>query len=383
MSNRILSPQGTGFRTTALQAVVPALLALLLCLVPPAAVQAALPLRTVLVCEGPTSDFFDILVSTARELKAMGIIRHAPLVGSVEDGNTEALWHWLSAHAGGTQMVFLADGFYSAGWDTGRHATVRDALRDRLAQRRDVDLILAFGTWAGQEMARLRTTVPVVVCGTTDAVDAGIVKSVDDSGKDNVVAVVEPERVVRQLELFHQIFGFRKLGVTYTDTPSGRSCAGIEQIEKACARHNVELVRCTGDFFHVTGTGQIAAQMTACHKKFVEQKVDAVYITYNSLPGWQLPQVLEALNRKHIPTISQIGPREVRMGALAGIASYCMYEGQFTARLLRSLLGGSSPRSLPQRLNSAILLTINVETAARIGWSPSLEHLLGIDEFFP
>lgn len=383
MSNLPHSPQGTGLRPKVLQAAALAFLALLLCLAPPHAVQASPPLRAVLVCEGSHSDFYDLLVNIARELKALNIISHAPRAGTVKDGNTEELWRWLSAHAGGTRLAFLADGFYSAGWDHDKYATVRDALRARLAQRRDVDLILAFGTWAGQEMARLRTSVPVIVCGATDALSAGIVKSATDSGKDNVVAVLEPDRILRQIELFHQIFAFRKLGVTYTDTPSGRSCAGIDEIVKACARHSVELVHCTGDFFHVSDTTQIAEQMTACHKKFAEQHVDAVFITYNSLPALKLPKVLEPLNRAHIPTISQVGPREVRMGVLAGIASYCKDEGRFTAHLLRDLLQGSSPRSLPQQFNSPLLLAINVQTAARIGWSPSLEHLMSVDDFFP
>ena len=207
-------------------------------------------------------------------------------------------------------------------------------------------------------------------------------KSVTDSGKDNVVAVVEPGRFLRQMELFHQIFDFRKLGLIYTDTPSGRSCAAIDQIETACTQHGVELVRCTGDFFHISDSSRIAPQMEACHRKFSEQGVDAVFITYNSLAAEQLPQVLEPLIQANIPTISQTGPREVRMGALAGIASYTAKEGCFVARLVRGLLEGAKPRSLSQLFSTPMMLTINVRTATRIGWSPSLEVLLSIDEFF-
>lgn len=380
MNEHIRCPRQAGLRPTALQA---AFLALLLCLAPPAAVQAAPPLRTVLVCEGPSSDFYDILFNIARELKVLGIIRHAPHAGSVEDGNTEALWRRLGDHAGGARLTFLADGFYSAGWDPGKRTAILEALRARLAQRRDVDLILAFGTWAGQETARLRTTVPVVVCGATDAVGAGIVNSVTDSGKDNVVAVVEPERVLRQMELFHQIFAFRRLGITYTDTPTGRSCAAIDQIEEACARHSVELVRCTGDFSHAADSDLVAAQMEACRKKFAEQHVDAVLITYNSLHPRQVQRVFEPFTQAGIPSISQTGSREVQMGALASISGYCKYEGRFVAHLLRGLLEGARPRSLPLRFSTPMLLSINVETAARIGWNPSLEQLLNVDEFFP
>ena len=196
-----------------------ALLALLLSLCMPAFVQAAPPLRTVLVYEGPHIDYYDILINLSRELKALGIIKKAPYADAELNGNTEVLWRWLSTNAGGTRVTFLTDGFFSPDYTDEGRAAVLDSLRTRLAKRQDVDLILAFGTWAGLEMSRLKTNVPVIVCGSTDATGAGIVPS----EKDNVVAVVEPDRFLRQMQLFHRIFGFRKLGVTYPDTPSGRS----------------------------------------------------------------------------------------------------------------------------------------------------------------
>ena len=374
----LLYPRQAGLRTTVWLAVFSAFLFSLLL---PASVQAAPTMRTVLVYDGPHIDYYEILGGIARGLNALGLISNVPRVDATEDGNPEALWRRLNAEAGG-RLTFLSDGFYSAEWRPDRSAAVVEALRTRLAKRRDVDLILAFGTWAGQEMASLNTTVPVIVCGATDAIKAGIVASVMDSGKDNVVAVLEPGRFLRQMELFHRIFAFRKLGITYTDTPSGRSCAAIDQIETACAKNGVELVRCTGDFFHNFDSDRIAEQMRACHKKFADQRVDAVFITYNSLQTNRLPHVLEPLMQAGIPAISQTGPREVQMGALASITSYCEIEGRFVARLIHGLLEGARPRSLPQLLISPMLLSVNVHTAARIGWNPSLEVLLNVDEFF-
>ncbi|MCR5561827.1 MAG: ABC transporter substrate-binding protein [Desulfovibrio sp.] len=359
-----------------------ALLAVLLSFCLPAFVQAAPPLRTVLVYEGPHIDYYDILINLSRELKALGIISKSSHAYATLNGNTEELWRWLSANAGGTRLTFLSDGFYSAEYTPDKRSAVTDALRTRLATRKDVDLILAFGTWAGLEMTRLDTDVPVIVCGSTDPIGAGIVPSEKDSGKDNVVAVVETDRFLRQMDLFHQIFGFRKLGVLYTDTPAGRSCSALDQIEASCAKNGVELVRCTGNFLENLDTAQIAEQMETCHRKLAHQRVDAVYLTYNSLPAAQLPQALKPLMVAGIPLISQTGPREVQMGAMASITSYCTQEGRFAARLIVSLLNGAKPRNLPQRLHSPMLLAINMHSAARIGWNPSLEVLLIVDEFF-
>ena len=357
-------------------------LALFLCLATLPTVCAASPLRTMLVCGGPNSDFYEILISLARELKVLGLTRHAPLSNAATTEDSEALWNWMSAHSEGKLLQFLADGFYTADWDSNKSDAVLNAIRNRIENKKDVDLILAFGTWAGLEMSKLKTSVPVIVCGATDPVHAGIVPSVSDSGKDNVVAVVEPGRFERQLELLHRIFGFRKLGITYTDTPSGRSCAALDQIEKACARHDVELVSCTGNFFLNLDNKQITDQMMACHKKLVDQHVDAVFISYNSLDIGLWPYVLEPLIQANIPVISQTGQREVQMGALAGVSSYSNKEGRFVARLIHSLLKGAMPRSLPQKLISPMQLAINLRTAARIGWNPSLDVLMMVDQFF-
>ncbi len=358
------------------------LLVFLLCLAPLSSVQAA-PLRVALVCSGPSDDFYDILTGIAHGLKSLHIINRAPSGTATVTGDTKDLWRWLSANAGGEKLIFLADAFYSEDLTENKRSAVQEAIRTRLARQCDVDVILSFGTWATLDMVALNTAVPIVGCGITDAIDAGIVPSATDSGKDNLVAVLEPDRFQRQMELFHKFFAFRRLGITYNDTPAGRSIAAIPRIETACTGLGVELVRCTGNFFHNPDSNQIAEQMLACHKKFVEQNVDAVYITYNSLQSEQLQYVLQPLIQAKIPTISQEGPREVRMGVLTSISNYSHREGHFVAKLLSALLEeGARPRNLPQQLHSPLLLAINLHTASRIGWNPSLEVLMSVDKFY-
>lgn len=75
----------------------------------------------------------------------------------------------------------------------------------------------------GQDLASADIDIPVVVASVTNAVEAGIIPSVEDSGRDNLVAVIEPERFKHQVMLFHDIFKFKKLGIAYEDSSSGRS----------------------------------------------------------------------------------------------------------------------------------------------------------------
>ena len=82
-------------------------------------------------------------------------------------------------------MRFLPDGFYSADWDTGTRETNRTALLERIRERKDVDMLLAFGTWGGQDFADADIDIPVIVASVTNAVEAGIIPSVEDSARDN------------------------------------------------------------------------------------------------------------------------------------------------------------------------------------------------------
>jgi len=95
---------------------------------------------------------------------------------------------------------------------------VRDAITRRLRERHDIDLIIAMGTWAGQDMAALGAPVPTIVASTSDAVGAHIVASAEDSGLENLHARVQPERYQHQVRLFHEIVPFKALGLVYEDS---------------------------------------------------------------------------------------------------------------------------------------------------------------------
>ncbi|MBO5490481.1 MAG: ABC transporter substrate-binding protein, partial [Desulfovibrio sp.] len=57
-------------------------------------------------------------------------------------------------------------------------------------------------------------------------------------------------------------------------------------------------------------------------------------------------------------------------------------EGHAAARLLLGVLDGILPRAMSQKFHGARLLAINLRTATYLGWNPSLEVLLSVDEFY-
>ena len=293
------------------------------------------------------------------------------------------MWEWLHQHAGGKHLVFLADGFYSAGWDSRQREKVRQDVLRRIREKKDVDMVLAFGTWAGQDLAAQDLPVPVIVSSVTDAVDAGIIPSVEDSGRDNLVAPIEPDRFKRQVLLFHDIFAFKKLGIAYEDTPAGRGSIALNEIEDAARELGVTLLRCT-DTFDIQDADLASERLLACHKKLVEEGAEAVYLTYNvGLQAAAMRKVLQPLADAHIPTFSQLGAPDVVHGALLSVAqSNTAEEGRFSAGLVEAILKGARPRDLSPVFESPVSMALNLFMATLIGWNPPLEVLAAVDEFY-
>ena len=142
----------------------------------------------------------------------------------------------------------------------------------RLVQGQDIDLVIAMGTWAGQDMTALGAPVPP----SSRPPPARIVASAQDSGLENMHARVQPERYQRQLRLFHEIVGFRKLGLVYEDSPSGRSYAAVDAVRQIAMEKGFPCAPAT------RASGVSAREATAnvlhCYQE-LEGRVDAVYVT--------------------------------------------------------------------------------------------------------
>ena len=83
-----------------------------------------------------------------------------------------------------------------------------------------------------------------------------------------------------------------------------------------------------------------------------------------------------------IAPIAQAGVDDVKQSALISFVDSALEQGRQTARLLRVVMDGLLPRTLPQRFHSPILLAINLRTVTSIGWNTPLDVLLSEDEFY-
>jgi ABC-type uncharacterized transport system substrate-binding protein len=316
-----------------------------------------------------------------RGLAERGLVADGVAPMRARDGDVAPLWAWAGGNAGGDRLEFPADAFYSAAWRQERRAVVKQQVLERIRTRGDIDCILALGTWAGQDFSTDEFTVPVLVAGVTDAVEAGIVLSVEDSGRDNLVAVIDPGRITKVTRFFYNTFDFKRLGFVYEDTPSGSGDIPFDRIETELQALGVEPVYCTS-IVHSEKGASVIRTMSDCCAELAERGVDAVWFGYsNDLLYESIPDMVAPLVKAGVPTFSR-DRAAVAGGILMSVSSsHLRDEGDFSAGLLAEILRGKRPRDLTQRFASVLNVAVNLRTAGLIGWDIPLEILAAVDEF--
>jgi ABC-type uncharacterized transport system substrate-binding protein len=297
--------------------------------------------------------------------------------------DSSELWTFLAKHARSDYIEFVSDAWWQPGYaDATQRPKLRDEIRHRIATRGDIDLIIAMGTWAGQDMAQLGAPVPTVVASASDPVRSNITFSETDSGLDNLHARMDPERYKRQVELFHDIVPFKRLGVVYEDSADGRVYGGLSAIQDVANQAGFTIQHCHADF-NGSSQREASAHLIDCYQQLAPH-IDAAYVTvHRGVTTESLQEIIEILRNANIPSFSMLGSKEVQQGVLLGLTpADANYLGAFYAETIARILHGESPRKLNQIWVEPAKLAINLDTAREIGFDPPVEALLAADEIF-
>jgi len=331
---------------------------------------------------GPYVNYQLYLKGIVGALGDLGWVQKVTIPAQSDSEDTSRMWAWIAANVKSDYLEFVADAYYSAKWDKELRGKVKTALLRRLSRKNDIDFMMAMGTWAGQDLANNQHAVATMVVSCSDACAANIVKSVEDSGYDHLHARLDPRRYERQVKIFHDIIGFKRLGVAYENTVAGKSYAAIDDVEKVAKERGFEIVRCHAVSDVADPTLAVDA-LVKCHEELAT-KIDAMYLTTHSgLKPESLPRLLAPLNEHRIPTFSQRGSRDVRYGVLLSIATASLkYAAGFHAEVMAKIFNGAKPRDLGQIYESPPKIAINLVTAQTIEWDPSVDILGAADEIY-
>ena len=335
-------------------------------------------------CEGgPYLDYRQNLVETVRALMAMGWVEAADIPRSDDDSDTRRLWAWLADDGRSRYLRFVEDAYWSSDWD---EQTLRprnkSAMLKRLKTGNDLDLMIAMGTWAGQDLANSYHQVAVVVAAAANPIQAGIIKSVDDSGHDHVLAKVDPARYLRQLRLFHDIVGFKRLGVVYDGSALGRVYANLLDVQQVARERGFAIVECQAQD-QGNAEDEAAAALYACWQQLAP-RIDALWITVHRGENPKfMPESLAPLFEHRVPTWTRRGSDQVRRGVLMSISRKEFRGlGEYYASVIAKIFNGARPRDLDPVYKEPLKIAINLATAARIGYTPPRAILAVADEIY-
>jgi ABC-type uncharacterized transport system substrate-binding protein len=331
---------------------------------------------------GPYIQYQMTLRSTVLSLAKLGWIAPLEIPEFADPEDTAEMWKFLAAKVKSDFLEFVEDAHTSSNWDDKLREESAKKVVARLAGKADLDLVLAMGTWAGQDLANSKHRIPVEVLSTSNPLDAKIIASLEDSGLDHLHARIDPDRYKRQVRLFHDIVGFTRLGIVYENTVAGRSYAAVDDVELVAKERGFAIVPCTTPL-DVPDANLAYKNLQACHDKLAD-KVDALYLTENGgMRSDRMPALMAPVFKNRIPTFSQAGSDDVRFGVLLSIAQAGFkYVGEYHAKIIGQILNGAQPRKLSMIFEDPPKIAINLKTSELIGFDPPVDILMAADEIY-
>ena len=294
-------------------------------------------------------------------------------IGVVHDGfgNADALLAKLqnelfSLMGSKYDILIPADKTLNAAWS----AANVSAHYDRLVNDRQVDIILGFGVLTGSVITQKDTyPKPVIVIGIFDPQLQGMVQAGQNtSGIHNLTYLLLNRSVARDLDAFYRVYPYKKVGLAFYGELSkvvpfrGSSIADIMEKNQT-------------EFISIPVSKGIEEVLDSL------DKIDAVYFGFlGRFEKAEKIQLIEELNVRGVPTFGW-SVVDVKNGALAAMAVEENFQKIFRriALNVEAILEGKDPADLPVNLSFEEKLTLNMETARKIGFSPKFTILSEAD----
>ena len=279
------------------------------------------------------------------------------------------------------KIIFPEEDHFSPGWDA-KNQKELNACAKKLMARTDIDMIITAGTPATEAVLKVNNKkTPIVAIGVSDPVKSKFVSSKDDSGIDNFTARIVPGRYERMFEIFHDVVGFKKLGLIYTDTDNGRQYTNLADAQIVAERKEFEII----SYSKIKDHSKADDCLTGL-KWLVENGMDAFFIPATNCFDWSQSDVESLINfliENEIPTFAREGTKYVKSGALMGFSSIdWSARGKYVADKIVKICQGESPRALQMLDPGMPKITLNIYVAEKIGFDPPFDIIAASDEIF-
>lgn len=123
---------------------------------------------------GPFINYHKGLYWTVISLMDLGWIEKKS-ISLPEGDDAEPLWLLLSTQIKSDYIEFPKDAFYSSKWNDLIRLKTSASLLNRINNKKDIDLLLAAGTQAGQDFVTEKNRIPTFVLTSSNPIAAGII----------------------------------------------------------------------------------------------------------------------------------------------------------------------------------------------------------------
>ena len=224
----------------------------------------------------------------------------------------------------------------------------------------NANVIVSITTPVSQAVARAaRGKVPVVFCGVTDPIGAGLVSSWENTPGSGITGTSDRWPYAEQLDLIKAIVPkARRVGFPY-NAGEANSRYALEQILPLAAARGFEIVPAV-----VTSM----ADVRRAAESLADRGVNAIYVSSDNTVMAGFEAVLKVAHQRKIPVI--VGESaNVERGGLATYSVDYRRLGDATADLVVRVLKGEDPGRIPVVTFHGEQLYLNEEAARRMGVS--------------
>lgn len=238
----------------------------------------------------------------------------------------------------------------------------------QLMQNPAVDVVVGIGPVTSQLLAT-QSNYPKPTIATT-IVNPELQKlpltKQNTSGIKNFTYLVSPYVPKRDLEVFHQLYPFKKVGILLYD----EILKAMPFVKTYFAQKTQQM----GVQFELIPTNTNASQALASLSK----DIDAVYIgaIFRMSPN-ETKKLIEGINARKLPSFSLLGTPEVQMGTMAGIAppSNRKRISRRVALNIQRSISGENLANFSVNIPFKERLVINMATVRAIDYYPTWSQL--------
>lgn len=284
-------------------------------------------------------------------------------------GETDDIWT-IAGKLDNKYLEFKSEHYLTSGWSP----IIRKDNKEKiiyLCKNKEIDLILALGTQAGQDVVGNCTDVPVVLLSVTDPVTAGIFKTYKDTDYDNVFSIFDPNFLEAGIIFYQKTFGISKLGALLGTGPSGRALTGGDKLPSISRDLKFDIEWC--ELNSATPDEEaVEKKILECVDELIAKKIDTLFIASILSINKPLVKKISAIAIENkIPTIA-MNTGYVAHGLLIGYGMQnggYVAAGELAAEAIIKIFNNTTPRKIKnpyERIKAG--LSINLDTATAMGF---------------